>query len=248
MPEQPQWAERTLDMPPQDPWADPPTTDMPPRASRPGGAPPYDPTRVAGPAQPGHGPDPTRVAGSGRGPDATRVAGAADPAWTGQPSGPPAPPPSPFSSGRASVTPRPQPQHFTAEHEPTGTGWPGAEAPAQRRPLGWHIDQLRRGGEWSFAGLLFAFVCWGIWAISSDGDLTAPIIVFLVSLLVAVGVFALSRLLGRLVLERQLGRHRTTAKGSHIVAGLFLAGVGIAHLRQTEWVMTAFNWVADLFR
>jgi len=240
MPEQPQWAERTLDMPPQDPWADPPTTDMPPRPPRPGAAPHYDPTRqyTADPASPQQPP---------RNPDATRVAGSArpgDPAWSAQP---PTPPPSPFSSGRAAVTPRPQPHHVTAEHEPTGTGWPGAEPPTQSRPLGWHIDQLRRGGEWSFAGLLFAFVCWGIWAISSDGDLTAPIVVFLMSLLVAVGVFALARLVGRLVLERQLGRQRNTAKGSHIVAGLFLAGVGIAHLRQTEWVMTAFNWVVDLF-
>ena len=240
MPEQPQWSERTLDMPPQDPWADPPTTDMPPRAHRPGAPQHPDPTRVAhnSPA------DPTRAAR--RSPvDPTRVAQASPPDPTR--AAPPAPPPSPFSSGRAAVTPRPQPQHFT-EHEPTGTGWPGAEPPAQPHPLSWHIAQLRRGGEWSFAGLLFAFVCWGIWAISSDGDLTAPIIVFLVSVLVAGGVFALSRLVGRLVLERQLGRTRHTAKGSHIVAGVFLAGVGIAHLRQTEWVMTAFHWIVDLFK
>ena len=256
MPEQPQWSERTLDMPPQDPWADPPTTDMPPRPSRPGTAPHYDPTRVAN-AAPGMdatriagaapGPDATRIAGAAPGMDATRVAGSARPGDPARSAQPPTPPPSPFSSGRAAVTPRPQPHHVTAEHEPTGTGWPGAEQPTQSRPLSWHIDQLRRGGEWSFAGLLFAFVCWGIWAISSDGDLTAPIVVFLMSLLVAVGVFALSRLVGRLVLERQLGRQRNTAKGSHMVAGLFLAGVGIAHLRQTEWVMTAFNWVVDLF-
>ncbi|MEV4708899.1 DNA-directed RNA polymerase II [Actinoplanes sp. NPDC049316] len=253
MPEQPQWSERTLDMPPQDPWADPPTTDMPPRAHRPGAGSHPDPTRQYSAAEPTraaqHPPaDPARAAQ--RSPaDPTRVSAhaSADPTRIGQPSAPPAPAPSPFSSGRAAVTPRPQPQHFT-EHEPTGTGWPGAEPPAQHHPLSWHIAQLRRGGEWSFAGLLFAFVCWGIWAISSDGDLTAPIIVFLVSVLVAGGVFALSRLVGRLVLERQLGRTRHTAKGSHIVAGVFLAGVGIAHLRQTEWVMTAFNWVVDLFK
>jgi hypothetical protein len=161
----------------------------------------------------------------------------------------PAPPPSPFSSGRAAVNPRPRTQQFTAEHEPTGTGWPDAETPhEERRPLGWHVGQLRRGGEWSFAGLLFAFVCWGIWAISSDGNLTAPVVVFIVSLLVAAGLFALSRLVGRLVLERQFHRVRRTARGSHIVAGVFLVGVGIAHLRQTEWVMTAFNWTVDLFR
>jgi hypothetical protein len=163
--------------------------------------------------------------------------------------GPAAPPPSPFSSGRAAVNPRPRTQQFAAGHEPTGTGWPGAEAaPEERRPLGWHIGQLRRGGEWSFAGMLFAFVCWGIWAISSDGDLTTPVVVFVVSLLVAAGLFALSRLVGRLVLERQFGRVRRTARGSHIVAGIFLVGVGVAHLRQTEWVMTAFNWTVDLFR
>ena len=30
MPEQPQWSERTLDMPPQDPWAEHPTVPSPP--------------------------------------------------------------------------------------------------------------------------------------------------------------------------------------------------------------------------
>lgn len=195
MSEQPQWPERTLDMPPQDPWAEPPTVPHP--ASAP-------PTQAA---------------------------------------------PSPFSSGRAAVNPRPRTQQFTAEHEPTGTGWPGAEAPQERLTLGGHLRRLRRGGEWSFAGLLFAFVCWGIWVVSSGGDdLTTPIVVFVVSVLVAVGIFALSRLVGRVVLERQFGRVRRTARGSHMVAGVFLVGVGIAHLRQTAWVMDAFNWVTGLFR
>ena len=210
MPEQPQWRERTLDMPPQDPWADPPTANVPPRPAS------------APPTRPASGP-PTRPAA-------------------------PAPAPSPFSSGRAAVNPRPRTQQFAAEHEPTGTGWPGAGTPEERRPLGWHVRRLRRGGEWSFAGLLFAFVCWGIWAISSGGRLVTPVVVFIVSLLVAAGLFALSRLIGRFVLERQLGRVRRTARGSHIVAGLFLVGVGLAHLRQTEWVMTAFTWTVGLFR
>jgi hypothetical protein len=198
MSEQPQWPERTLDMPPQDPWAEPPTSQTVPRPA-------------SGPPQAG--------------------------------------PPSPFSSGRAAVNPRPRTQQFAADHEPTGTGWPGADAPQERRSLGWHLAQLRRGGEWSFAGLLFAFVCWGVWVISTDGDsLTTPVVVFVVSLLVAAGIFALSRLVGRVVLERQFGRVRRTARGSHMVAGIFLVGVGIAHLRQTQWVMDAFNWVADQFR
>ncbi|MET7808047.1 hypothetical protein [Micromonospora chersina] len=119
--------------------------------------------------------------------------------------------------------------------------WTGDSSP--RRPMGWHLAQLRRGGEWSAAGALFAFVCWGIWAISGRGDLTAPLLTFVLSLLTAVGLFALARLLGRLVLERQLGRVRRSARGAHLVTALFLAGVGVAYLQQTEWVVSAWNWV-----
>jgi hypothetical protein len=177
MPEQPQWSERTLDMPPQDPWASPPAA------------------------------------------------------------------PGPFSTGRARVNPHPRTQQFTAEHEPTGTGWPGAEVPQTRHTM----RDLRRGGEWTTAALLFAFVCWGIWAISSDGNLTTSVIVFVLSLCVAAGLFALSRLVGRIVLEKQFHRVRRSARGSHLVAAIFLVGVGVAHLQQTDWVMTAYRWVVDQF-
>lgn len=198
MPEQPQWSERTLDMPPQDPWADPPTVPARPPQSSPG-------------------------------------PGAQTP--DGQP----------FSRGRAQVNPHPRTQQFAADHEPTGTGWPGAEPP-RRRSIGWHMRELRRGGEWSFAAALFAFVCWGIWALSTDGeDLTTPVVVFVLSLIIAVGLFALSRVVGRVVLEKQFHRVRRTARGSHLVAALFLTGVGIAHLRQTPWVMDAYRWVVDSF-
>jgi hypothetical protein len=191
MPDQPQWSERTLDMPPQDPWADPPTTPQPPWAP-------------AAPAAEG-----------------------------------------PFSRGRAQVNPRPSP--LAAGHEPTGTGWPGAGAPEQRRPVGRRLDDLRRGGEWSSAALLFAFVCWGIWAVSTDGDFITAVIIFVISLLVAGGIFALSRLVGRVVLEKQLHRVRRTARGSHLITAVFLVGVGLAHLQQTAWVMRAFTWVVGLF-
>ena len=185
MAEQPQRPERTLDMPPQDPWADPPTAPTPP-------------------------------------------------APTGQPTSS-----QPFSQGRAQVNPHPRTQQFAADHEPTGTGWPGADLPRPRHTL----RDLRRGGEWSTAALLFAFVCWGIWALSSAGDLSTPIIVFLLSVLVAGGLFTLSRLVGRIVLEKQFHRVRRSARGSHLVAAVFLVGVGVAHLQQTDWVMRAFHWV-----
>jgi hypothetical protein len=185
MPEQPQWSERTLDMPPQDPWADEPTAP---------GTPP--------PAQ------------------------------------------SPFMQGRARVDPSAHRQRHTAEHEPTGVGWPGAGAPAAARGMSWRWSELRRGSEWSDFALLFAFVCWGVRALSSGGPLGTPVIVFLVTVAVAVGVFCLARVVGYLVLERQFGRVRRSARGSHLVTALFLVGVGVADLQQTEWVMTAFHWVA----
>jgi hypothetical protein len=194
MPDQPQWSERTLDMPPQDPWADPPTTPQPP---------------VAGP-----------------------------PAPAGEP---------PFSRGRAQVKPHPRTASFAADREPTGTGWPGAEAPPQPHPAGWHVRELRRGGEWSSAALLFAFVCWGIWTISNGNGFSTAVIIFVVSVLVAAGLFALSRLVGRVVLERQFHRVRRSARGSHLVAAVFLVGVGLAHLQQTEWVMRAYHWIVGLF-
>jgi len=190
MPEQPQWSERTLDMPPQDPWAEPPTAPSPALSD-----------------------------------DGSQ-------------------PQSPFSQGRARVTPRGQ-ERTQAEHEPTGTGWPGAAPPVARRGMGWRWSELRRGGEWTSSALLFAFVCLGIWAISEGGSpLGTPAIVFVVTLAVAAGVFCLSRVVGYLVLVRWLGRTRRSARGSHLFTALYLAGVGVAHLRQTEWVMTAYNWVA----
>lgn len=179
MPEQPQWSERTLDMPPQDPWAEP-------LAAAPG----------------------------------------------------------PFSTGRARVNPRPRNEPFTAQHEPTGTGWPGADAPAPRRTM----HDLRRGGGWTGTALVFAFVCWGIWAIAADGSLITSVIVFVSSLIVAAGLFALARLVGRVVLEKQFHRVRRTARGSHLITALFLAGVGVAFLQQTTWVMAAYHWVMSQFR
>lgn len=146
-----------------------------------------------------------------------------------------------FQRGRAPVNPRPvqRTEPFAAVPQPPG--WPGAEPP--RPPVGSQLQQLRRGSGWTNAGGLFAFVCWGIWAISARGDLTTPVVTFVLTLFVAVGLFALARLVGRLVWERQLGRVRRSARGAHLVTGLFLAGVGVAYLRQTEWIVSAWNWV-----
>ncbi|SNY31267.1 DNA-directed RNA polymerase II [Paractinoplanes atraurantiacus] len=199
MPEQPQWSERTLDMPPQDPWADVPTTpvDGPPAPGRSAQMPPTAPFAK-----------PEEAA-------------------------------SPFSRGRAQVNP--QPRYTQPEH--TSPGWSGVEAAPDRPALSWRWSEMRKGGEWTSAAVLFAFVCWGIWTLSGDGDFGTPVIVFVVTLAVAAGLFCLARLVGHLVLERQFGRVRRSSRGSHLVTSLFLAGVGVTFLQQTQWVMTAFHWV-----
>jgi hypothetical protein len=144
-----------------------------------------------------------------------------------------------FQRGRAPVNPRPV--HRTeplpaAPPESAGSGRP-------RPPRGSQLQQLRRGSGWTKTGALFAFVCWGIWAISARGHLATPVVTFALTLLVAGGLFALARLVGRLVWERQFGRARRSARGAHLVTGLFLTGVGVAYLRQTEWIVSAWNWV-----
>jgi hypothetical protein len=116
-----------------------------------------------------------------------------------------------------------------------------------RPPLRYRISRLRRGGEWTAIGALVAFVSWGIWVISlRGGNLTIPILAFVLVLLVGAGVFALSRLLGRVVLERSLGRARRTAWPSHLVTGVFLAAAGVAYLGQTDWVVDAWTWLRAL--
>jgi hypothetical protein len=112
----------------------------------------------------------------------------------------------------------------------------------------YQMRQLYRGSEWTGIGALFAFVCWGIWAISGRGaDLSGPVLAFLLVLVIAVGIFALSRLLGRVVLERSLGRVRRSAWGSHLVTGLFLGAAGIAYLGRVDWVVDAWTSLKSLF-
>lgn len=157
------------------------------------------------------------------------------------------PGPESFRRGVAPVSaPRPRTESMpVTPHEPAGTGWPVADEEAHRLPPGYHWRQLRKGMHWSVMAGLFAFVCWGIWAISG-GDLTSPVVTFVLTLCVAVGLFALARLVGRVFWERQLGRIRRTARGAHLVTAVFLVGVGVAYLRQTEWVVDLWNWVAGL--
>ena len=69
---------------------------------------------------------------------------------------------------------------------------------------------------------------------------------FVGTLAVALGLFLLLRLLGRLLIENWMGKTRRGATGAHIGVALFLVAVGIAYLQQTAWVVRLFGWMKGL--
>ncbi|HWB38066.1 MAG TPA: DNA-directed RNA polymerase II, partial [Rugosimonospora sp.] len=134
--------------------------------------------------------------------------------------------------GRAQVRPKPVVQP---------AAYPPAAPPPRppRVPVGAQVQVLKRGGGWSWFGAIFLFCCWCIWAIANWGhDLTVPAITFGLVLVVAGGLFALARVVGRYVVERWMGRPRRTARLSHLLVAAFLVAVGIAYLREVPWVIS----------
>jgi hypothetical protein len=119
-------------------------------------------------------------------------------------------------------------------------GQVGAAAPPGGR---WRT--LRRGAGWSMAGLWFAVISWGMWAISRREDLLGSFLAMGVVLAIAALVFTVSRLLGRVVLEGTMGRQRFTAWPSHLVTFLLLVVGGVAFLQQTWWLVDAWRWFTD---
>ncbi|HKD98685.1 MAG TPA: hypothetical protein VKB69_13990, partial [Micromonosporaceae bacterium] len=104
----------------------------------------------------------------------------------------------PMRPGRAPVVPRtPQPDSGAYPMEPDLP-----RAPGGARVRGDRVRRLRRGGGWSVAGAVWALLCWVVWAAAnrSKGLYVAPL-VFVSTLAVAVFVFIVLRLVGRLVLE-----------------------------------------------
>jgi hypothetical protein len=68
-----------------------------------------------------------------------------------------------------------------------------------------------------------------------------PVITFGLVLVVAAGLFALARLLGKHVIERAMGRPRHTARLSHLLVAAFLVLVGLSYLRETPWVISLLS-------
>jgi hypothetical protein len=228
----PPWPDRTAHQPAVDPWANP-------GSSWPDTGPSWPDT---GPSWPDSGPAwPGGTAPGGAAPGGT-APGAAAPDQGSKA----------YHRGVAQVgQPGAQPRYKrpddTSVGPPPWSAQPDPLSGVPRAPLRYQIRQLRKGGEWTTIGGLFAFICWGIWAISvRGGDMVVPVLTFVMVALVAAGVFALTRLLGRIILERWLHRSRNSAWGAHLVTGLFLFGAGVAYLRQTEWVIDAWNFVKNL--
>ncbi|MBV1856747.1 hypothetical protein [Catellatospora tritici] len=150
-----------------------------------------------------------------------------------------------FKPGMAAVPTQRQVEH-TVSFEPTLAPGQIVTSGALKRPvltMSVRLRQLRIGGRWSVAGAVFLLVCWGLWTASSDGDHATATLALVLSLVVAVGIFGLSRLVGSVVLEKLMGRSRRGAWASHLTVGLFLVIVGFSYLSQIEWVVDAWNFL-----
>jgi hypothetical protein len=113
------------------------------------------------------------------------------------------------------------------------------------RPSRASLRSLSDGWGLSATGLLLAFCGWGVWAAAGRGEIAAPLVGFGIVLAVAVGVFALSRLLGRIVLVGLMRRGRPHARWAHLLTGLFLSAAGIAYFGQTSWIIDGWRWVQE---
>jgi hypothetical protein len=141
--------------------------------------------------------------------------------------------------GRAPVVPKPPPGPDVLPEPPRPPGPP-------RPPVRDQMRLLKRGGGWSWFGAAVAFLGWSVWAVDNRGhNLFVPLLAFAVVLLVGAGLFVVLRLLGRLVVERWLGKRRRGATLSHLGTAAYLAAVGIEYLHQTPWVMQAVAWVQE---
>lgn len=125
-------------------------------------------------------------------------------------------------------------------------------APERPAPSLWRLPNrselrtLKEGWEYTGFGAFIAFICWAIWAASNGRNLGTLFLAFVTVLAVAAGVFVLARLLGRLILEHQLGRVRRSATGAHLLTGMFLIAAGIAYLGNTTWIASFVTWLRDL--
>ncbi|GIF99198.1 hypothetical protein [Catellatospora citrea] len=152
-----------------------------------------------------------------------------------------------FKTGVAAVPAQRQVEH-TVSFEPTLAPGQIVTSGHLKRPdvpFGVRMRQLKAGGRWSVAGAIFLLVSWGLWAASAGADsdhASATLALFLI-VLVGVGLFALCRLVGGVVLEKLMGRSRRSAWLSHAVIGVYLVVAGGSYLSSIGWVVDAWNFL-----
>lgn len=113
------------------------------------------------------------------------------------------------------------------------------------RPSRASLRSLSDGWGFTATGLLIAFCGWGVWAAAGRGAIAAPLVGFGIVCAVAAGVFALCRVLGRVILVGLLHRTRPHARFAHLLTGLFLTAAGIAYLGQTSWIRDGWAWIQE---
>jgi hypothetical protein len=97
--------------------------------------------------------------------------------------------------------------------------------------------KLFDGWGFTFAGLLVLFCGWGVWAASGASGAAIPPIVSLLFVIVVGGlVFALLRLISRIVIEGMRHRRRPHARWAHFITGAFLTVVGISYFLHNSFV------------
>lgn len=144
-----------------------------------------------------------------------------------------------FRPGVAAVPQQRDPTLALAPELPPGQIVTKGQLKQPRKSLRARIRELRKGGRWTVFGLAFLMVCWALWA--GQSRTSGAGLVLILILLIAVGLFAISRLAGGVILEKVMQRTRRGAVLSHLAIGFFLAVAGFSLLRQVEWVVIAWN-------
>jgi hypothetical protein len=130
-----------------------------------------------------------------------------------------------------------------------GRSWAVTVTPkvSWRRPGRASRRSLSDGWGFTAAGLLVLFCGWGVWAAAGRGTVAEPLVGFGIVVAVGVGVFALSRLIGRIVLAGLLRRPRLHARYAHLLTGLFLAAAGVAYFSRatTTPISDGVDWVRE---
>jgi hypothetical protein len=162
---------------------------------------------------------------------------------------PPQPRPPTYARASAPVPTPPPLREPTTEMPPILPVSPPAGRSS--RPVSWQrvsrpsLRSLSDGWGFTATGLLVAFCGWGFWAAAGRGTINAPYFGLLFMLVVGLGVFALTRFLGLIVLERMLGRPRVHARWSHLLTGLFLTVAGISYIANTSWLVDGIDWIRE---